>query len=218
MTHYNLEKLAYQRQLVGAGIGALVGGGAGYASVGDRGADETDDDHASRRRLRAALGALGGGLVGAGIAHMGRSGAPAPKPAPKPPQSIEVMDTKPRVATAPVQRAATAPVQRAATAPTVAPAAAVQPTDSDRRAVARTLRRADRVKLEPTELEEMKEILSRTDSKLVRTRMGQLMNTHQAVVVPRDYNPVLTPRRAAAIPAWEPPKGPQPRAPGSPAA
>jgi len=76
MNHYNLEKLAYKRQLAGAGLGALLGAGASYGA-----SRYSDDDNRLRNTL---LGAGAGGLLGAGIGHLaGGRGQRAPSTKPR---------------------------------------------------------------------------------------------------------------------------------------
>jgi len=76
MTHYNLEKLAYKSQLIGAGIGALGGGGLGYLGA-TRDRNESEDAFSSRRARNALIGATLGGALGAGVGHY-RGGRAAP--------------------------------------------------------------------------------------------------------------------------------------------
>lgn len=70
MMHDNLMKLAYKRQLIGAGLGALAGAGTGYAAT-------SNED----KRLRNTLiGAGAGGVLGAGIGHLTRERVPVSAP------------------------------------------------------------------------------------------------------------------------------------------
>jgi len=77
MTHRNLEKLAYQRQLVGAGLGALGGGGIGYLGA-SRGEEEDDRAFGARRLRNTLIGAAVGGGLGAGVGHYTRPAPSAP--------------------------------------------------------------------------------------------------------------------------------------------
>jgi hypothetical protein len=80
---------AHQRQLVGAGIGAVTGGGAGYLGA-SRGADEEEQGFRSRRLRSTLIGSAIGGALGGGIGHVTRpkQAPPAAAPrAPRPPKS-----------------------------------------------------------------------------------------------------------------------------------
>jgi hypothetical protein len=119
VTHYNLEKLAYQRQLMGAGIGALGGGALGYIGA-TRGRNESEDAFSSRRVGNAMIGATLGGALGAGVGHYtGRRAAPAAAPAaaPHPPAAAPAAAPSQSVAPPPAVVATAAPPHVDAGAP-----------------------------------------------------------------------------------------------------
>lgn len=80
---------AHQRQLVGAGVGALAGGGVGYLGASRR-ADEDERDFSSRRVRNTLIGSAVGGALGGSVGHVTRTkqappaAAPAPAPAAAP--------------------------------------------------------------------------------------------------------------------------------------
>ena len=72
---------AHQRQLVGAGLGAVTGGGAGYLGA-SRGADEAEQDFRSRRLRNTLIGGAVGGALGGSVGHVTRTKQAPPTAAP----------------------------------------------------------------------------------------------------------------------------------------
>lgn len=88
---------AHQRQLVGAGVGALAGGGVGYLGASRR-ADEDERDFSSRRVRNTLIGSAVGGALGGSVGHVTRTkqAPPAAAPAPAPAAAPAVASRPPR--------------------------------------------------------------------------------------------------------------------------
>jgi len=71
MMYYNLEKLAYKSQLIGALSGGTLGGMYGYDGT-ERGDGEDPDSFSGRRRRNALIGAGVGAGIGGALGHLSR--------------------------------------------------------------------------------------------------------------------------------------------------